>query len=534
MTTDRYGESALSPRLARGWHARTLIEGTRLVGANGLRMGSDNHLYVAQAFGGQISAVNLDGGDSKIVSPADGAIVAPDDLAFDSRGNLFVTEVMSARVSALRPNGDVQVIAEHVPVANGIVVHNDRIFMSEFNPEGRILELYPEGAPPRVIASNLMMPNALSVGPDDYLYFPLVPLGEVWRVAISGGNSEKVAAGFDIPTAVKFSPGGLLTVVESGTGAVIGLDVKTGEKTKIGQVAYGIDNLAYTDDGRLFVSHFTDGSITEIKGASENQAVVNGGMLGPFGLATGSDGNLVIADGMSMATLTEGGLLRRPAMLLQHGFPGYVRGVAVDRQGNGVFTNSAGAIARYSPGGEAEILAADFDRLMGICVANDGNIYAAESGAGAIVELKPDGSARRIAGLNIPCGLCSDDNGNIYVSDEGDGTVKRLRPNEGTLEVLAKGLSRPQGIAFAGFSLYVLDRGSHSLVEISCSSGDHTSIADNLPVGMSGSLRANTLPGIADLMPGPLLPFSDLTVLPSGGICVGGDENGSVLVIYKA
>jgi len=534
MTTDRYGESALSPRLAPGWHARTLIEGTRLVGANGLRMGSDNHLYVAQAFGGQISAVNLDGGDSKLVSPADGAIVAPDDLAFDSRGNLFVTEVMSARVSALRPNGDVQVIAEHVPVANGIVVHNDRIFMSEFNPEGRILELYPDGAPPRVIATHLMMPNALSVGPDGYLYFPLVPLGEVWRVAIAGGTVEKVADGFDIPTAVKFSPSGLLTIVESGTGAITGLDVKTGHKTRLGQVAFGIDNLAYTDDGRLFVSHFTDGSITEVAFGAEANALVSGGMLGPFGLAVAADGNLLIADGMSMATVTDQGLLRRPAMLLQHGFPGYVRGVAIDKNGSALFTNSAGVIARYAPGTEADILGSEFDRLMGICVANDGNIYAAESGAGAIVELKPDGSARRIAGLNIPCGLCSDDNGNIYVSDEGDGTVKRLRPNEGTLEVLAKGLSRPQGIAFADGSLYVLDRGSHSLVEISCSSGDQTSIADNLPVGMSGSLRANTLPGIADLMPGPLLPFSDLAVLPSGGICVGGDENGSVLVIYKA
>jgi sugar lactone lactonase YvrE len=495
-------------------------------------MGSDNYLYVAQAFGGQISAVNLDGSASKIVSPTDGAIVAPDDLAFDSRGNLFVTEVMSARVSALRPNGDIQIIAEHVPVANGIVVHNDRIFMSEFNPEGRILELYPDGAPPRVIASNLMMPNALSVGSDGYLYFPLVPLGDVWRVAIRGGVAEKVSGGFDIPTAVKFSPDGMLTIVESGTGVITGLDVKTGRKTQLGQVAFGIDNLDYTSDGRLFVSHFTDGSITEVTSSTESRALICGGMLGPFGLAAGADGNLIIADGMSMATLTEQGLLRRPAMLLQHGFPGYVRGVAVDKVGNALFTNSAGVIARYSPGTEAEILAADFDRLMGICVSDDGNIYAAESGAGAIVERKPDGSVRRIGGLNIPCGLCTDDNGNIYVSDEGDGTVKRL--NNGAFETLVKGLSRPQGIAFVDNSLFVVDRGSHALVKINCSNGDQTLVADNLPVGMSGNLRANALPGIADLMPGPLLPFSDIAVLPTGGICIGGDENGSVLVIYKA
>lgn len=527
----RYGELPLDPRVAEGWDLRLLVEGTRLVGANGLRVGADNQLYVAQAFGGQISAVSLDGEASRVVSPADGAILAPDDLAFDSQGNLFVTEVMNARVSALRPNGDVDVIAENVPVANGVVVHNDRIFISEFNPKGRILELFPNGEPPRVIASNLMMPNALSVGPDDYLYFPLVPLGEIWRVAISGGSAQKVAEGFNIPTAVKFSPGGTLTVVESGTGAVIGLDVESGQKTNLGQVAFGIDNLAYTDDGRLFVSHFTNGSITELTSAKKSRAVVDGGMLGPFGLAANAAGQLVIADGMSMATLTAQGLLRRPAHLLEHGFPGYVRGVAVDQSGNNIFTNSAGGIARYAPGGEAEVLADGFDRLMGICVAGNRHIFAAEYGAGAIVELTPSGDAHRLGGLKKPCGVCIDSAGDLYVSDEGDGSVKRLC--NGSFETIASGLSRPQGIAISAGKLFVLDRGIHSLIGIDPAGGQQEIVASNLPVGLSGGLRANTLPGIADLMPGPLLPFSDIAVLPSGTICVGGDENGSVIALSK-
>ncbi|MEZ5481561.1 MAG: hypothetical protein R3E73_05105 [Porticoccaceae bacterium] len=165
MSLGRFGELLNGPHIAEGWQLKTLVQPSRLVGANGMRFGPDGRLYVAQAFGGQISAYNLDTSETQIVSGADGQIIAPDDLAFDSKGNLFATEVMSARVSARRANGDVQVIADNVPVANGIVVHNDRIFMSEFNPEGRILELFADGSAPRIIANNLMMPNALSMGP---------------------------------------------------------------------------------------------------------------------------------------------------------------------------------------------------------------------------------------------------------------------------------------------------------------------------------------------------------------------------------
>lgn len=138
MQRDRLGLVPVLPCPESGFTIRTLVSPTVLAGANGLRWGADGALYVAQAFGSQVSAVDVADGTARIVSAADGPIVAPDDLAFDSHGNLFVTEVMAARVSAIRPGGTVDVIAADVPVANGVTVHGDRIFMSEFRPGGRI------------------------------------------------------------------------------------------------------------------------------------------------------------------------------------------------------------------------------------------------------------------------------------------------------------------------------------------------------------------------------------------------------------
>ena len=59
-------------------------------------------------------------------------VVAPDDLAFDSRGNLYITEVMSERVCARSPNGDLRIIADNVPAANGITQWHDRQLCCEF------------------------------------------------------------------------------------------------------------------------------------------------------------------------------------------------------------------------------------------------------------------------------------------------------------------------------------------------------------------------------------------------------------------
>ncbi|MEZ5481560.1 MAG: hypothetical protein R3E73_05100 [Porticoccaceae bacterium] len=101
---------------------------------------------------------------------------------------------------------------------------------------------------------------------------------------VDGGQPERVAGEFNIPTAVKFSPDGNLVIVESGTGDVTSLDVFGGGRSRLGRTAFGIDNLVFSADGRLFVSHFTDGGVVEITTEGSEKQLIPGGMLGPFGL----------------------------------------------------------------------------------------------------------------------------------------------------------------------------------------------------------------------------------------------------------
>ena len=210
---NRYqAEGNAGPKAAAGWHVTHLSPPSGLFGANGMRFGPDGRLYVVQAFGSQVSAINTSTGACETISPVGGPIVAPDDIAFDSRGVMYVTEVMSARVSARTSDGQTRIIADNVPGANGITAYKDRLFMDECRPGGRLFELFPDGRTPRLIADNLALPNALSVGPDEQIYFPQIAAGEIWRVPLSGGTPQRFIAGLAVPTAVKFDQKGVLNL----------------------------------------------------------------------------------------------------------------------------------------------------------------------------------------------------------------------------------------------------------------------------------------------------------------------------------
>lgn len=150
MSGTRYGDATEDDaRLAPGWSLSHAMPPAALFGANGMRFGPDGRLYVTQVFGSQITALDPESGMGCVVSPNGGGVVGPDDIAFDSKGNWYATEVLSGRVAAGTPDGKTQVLADNLLGSNGITVHGDRIFMDEFRRGGRMFELFPDGSAPQ-------------------------------------------------------------------------------------------------------------------------------------------------------------------------------------------------------------------------------------------------------------------------------------------------------------------------------------------------------------------------------------------------
>ena len=238
---------------------------------------------------------------------------------------------MDGRVSVRGADGHTRVLRGDVPSANGITVHQGRLFIGECREGGRLLELDLNGGEPRVLLDNVPSPNAMEVGPDGLLYFPVMGANEIWRIGLDGGAPETVASGLGVPDSVKFDSAGRIVSTQVHSGQVLRIDPRTGEQTVLADLNPGLDNCTFVGD-RLFVSNFT-GEITEILGDGATQAVLPGGLNWPLDLAVGADGKLYVADGTYFYVLRPDRTLQTVGMLFTPGYPGFLRGLATARTG---------------------------------------------------------------------------------------------------------------------------------------------------------------------------------------------------------
>jgi sugar lactone lactonase YvrE len=529
---NRYKSAADQIQVASGWRCVHLTPPSALYGANGMRFGPDGRLYVAQAFGSQISAIDPQTGDVSVISPIGGPIVAPDDLAFDSRGTLYATEVMSERVCARSPNGQVRVIADHVTGANGITIHQDRIFMDECRPGGRLFELFADGRAPRLIADNLPLPNALQLGPDGNIYFPVIGANEIWRAPVGGGHPERFVGDLAVPTAVKFDSKGRLLSTQGRTGEIFRFDLQSRNKTVMARVRPGIDNFALTADDRLFVSHFVDGGVAEITSDGQERRLIEPGFCGPAGLAFSTDGLLYAADGISMAAVARDGSQRRVGMLFDGHFPGFVRGLGAGAGRMLLVTTSAGAVTSYHPVTHEMVEhAKGLNELYGVALAPNGTIVVAEGGEGRVLVIANREVKVAAQGLARPTGVAVAPDGSCYVAEADRGQIVHV--NGGVAPVL-EGLKEPHGLLLTGDELFVVDSGAHQLVLYSLRSRQRQTIVSNLPVGTPPGVSAKPLMGIPGLLQGPLTTFAGITQDPTGTIYVSADGEGSILALRRA
>lgn len=528
MSLTRLGLVRPEAQCRSGWVADVLVPPNGLVGANGLRWGPDRRLYIAQAWGNQISAVDTELSIS-VISPASGPIVSPDDIAFDSRGRLFTTELMIGRVSMRSPDGTTKIVSDRVPGANGLTVVQDRVFVTEFREGGRLIELYTDGRETREIARGLMWPNALSLGHDGKLYFPLVPAGEIWRASPEDGTLEKFATGLSVATAVKFAPDGKLIALSAGDGTIHRYDIDTGAHDVVARMTPGMDNLEFGAGGEILVSSFVTGTVTAIGTDGSIRTMIEGGLLGPFGLAAGADGTLIVADGNSLSMVGSDGAVTTPLVTVTANDPiPWIRGIAVDTDGSLLFTSPGGDLTRYGSDGSVQTLAAGIDQAMGVATTDGGEIVVCAHGTGQLIGYRR-GAVRVLASdLGRPTGVCVTSDGTILVADARKGRL--LAVNGGTSNVLATGLGAPDGVAVSDDDVFVFDRAAGTLLSLNRHGGEPEPLLTGLAVDRGLPGNRTVPPGLSDVttMHGPVGPFCGVAVTPDGSIHVACEADGSI------
>lgn len=523
-------EGAGEPTVAPGWRLQPITRASRLFGANGLRTGPDGRVYIAQVTGSQISALDVADARLATVSARGGDIVAPDDVAFDTAGNLYATEVMDARVSVLDTAGRSRVLRDDLPCANGITVHHDQLFVGECRDGGRLVHLDRATGAQRIVAENLPSPNAMEVGPDGLLYFPLMTANEIWRIDPFAAEPapQRVAGDLGVPDSVKFDADGFLVSTQAASGEVLRINPRTGDRTLLAQLTPGLDNCTFVGE-RLFVSNFT-GAITEILPGGQMNTVLPGGLNWPLDLTVDAGGTVYVADGTYFYRVGPHGRLDTLGMLFSPGYPGFMRGVQAIGDGQFLTTTSGGQLCRYTPArAHTEVLADGFDQLYGVAVTDDGAVVT-EFGTDRVLHVRGGAVDVLAGGLQQPVGVAIDSDGSVLVAESGAGRVVRLTGSG--VRTVVDGLTRPQGILVADGHLYVVDAGARLVLAVDLETTERHIIASGLPIGPPPGVIPKPLNGMPPFS-GPQGPFAGIARRSDGVLFVSADGDGSVLALHR-
>ncbi|MFI6231185.1 hypothetical protein ACIBCR_28200 [Micromonospora echinospora] len=502
-----------------GFRVHRVNRPTSLRGSNGVALGPDGRLYVAQFLAGQISAVDPASGQVEVIVPADGPVQTPDDLAFASDGSMYIVDTVPGRVWRRFPDGTFRLISEDVRLPNGIACAGGRLFVNEMTRDGRLLELREDETV--VLTGGLALGNAMQLGPDGYLYYPHMLTGEVHRIFPDGGTPELVADHVHEPVAVRFDLAGTLLVLSRGAeGIVTRVDLHgSGDRSLIVSGISGLDNAAFDSENRMFVTSYATGGLFELHPGGRTREIAPHGLTGPYGVTIDLGGTVHVADHYRLVRPQSPDEDVATTELLR-----FVHGVAADG-GLLHLTSQYGQVSTYDQTTRAvRIRAADLDQPLGIAVRADGVLVVAESGAGRVLTIGHDDTVTVIAeALGRPVDVAVHE-GVCYVSDEDRGAVYRI--DDGVPAVLLDGLDTPQGLAVSDGRLFVLEAGRHQLVSVDPHTGEHRATTDVPSAGTAPrELPALSVHGL----PGVPRPFAGLAAAPDGSLYLAADGEGGIL-----
>ncbi|MDX3618415.1 hypothetical protein [Streptomyces europaeiscabiei] len=557
---NRYDETGDLRTTSARWRARRLNLPSPLWGSNGVAFGPDGRLYVAQFLAGQISAVDPATGDVDVVVPMDSPVQSPDDLAFGADGSMYIADLVPGRVWRRTPAGEYSLVTDDVTNPNGITCIGDRLFINEMKPNGRLMELFPDGGDPAVLTEGLALGNAMQRGPDGHLYYPHMITGQVWRIPPDGGTPEVVAEDVHEPVAVRFDQGGVLHVVSRGVeGIVTRIDLHgSGTRTLVTSGLKGLDNAAFDAENRMFVSSYASGGVTELHPDGRTREIVRRGLDGPYGVTVDLGGTVYAADHYRLASpaATDEGepvgtsVETAPGGVRTHLLLPFAHGITADGELLH-YTSQFGMVQTYDTASAAvRERARGLNRPIGIAVGPDGSLVVAETGAGRVVAIGDEGGARTDAdsgtgtgtatptaatvtvlaeGLDRPTDVAFDAEGRLYVSEERLGTVLRI-DTDGRTALVVGGLGAPQGLAVLGEELFVVETGPRRLRAVSLTTGERRIDAEDLPVGPPPGVVPRTEPALfADIMPGMARRFAGLAAAPDGTLLLSANGEGTVL-----
>lgn len=490
-------DSTLGVVLDPAYQIERVVADSPFPGVNGATVGSDGQLYVTHTANGTITRIDLATLKPSLFVPAHAGVFIPDDIAADDKGNLYVTGTtpLVGEVYRIDPNGVKTVIASGMAAPNGIEYNpaTGRLFVTECFQGNRIYEVDPTGRQPaRLLVDKdvVPVPEGFGFDPDtNDLVVPDMGSGKILRIHPDTGVITTIAENFSAPIALTIGADKMVYIPELVTGAVYKMALDGTRREKIAQLVPGLDNIAMTPQGRLFVTSYWDATIFEVTtdGSGRFERLFANGPNQPVGIVAKADG-LLVADAIMVRSVKEGAY--QPTKLnawASHGMPLPLS--LADGPGSQVFWTDCihGAVALGDPaGGEFQGLAGELKLPMAALMSTAGTeLFVAEYGAGQITSIKlADGTPTVLAtDLQGPLALALIGE-RLYVAEAKAGRISAVDLETGSKEVLLSALvGKPGALANDGQGrLLVLDGAGQKLLRIDPRNLAVSVVAAHLPI----------------------------------------------------
>lgn len=237
---------------------------------NGLTVDGDA-LWIASIAGDEVLQVRRSDGAIVARYPTDGA--GPDDVAVAPDGSVWSTGFVNGDLGRIA-DGRYEVVKTYQPGINPITVAPDgTVWIGTYGPDGSLYRLDPDQVDQtgRAPVTNGSMPdiNAFGLLPDGRLFAPaggIAGPGSAITFDPATGGQVTVAEGLPGVAAATVDSEGGAFVLANATGELYAVDpdARTSELVRTVSEGAPFDNLAFADDGTLYLSSFLTPTVTEV------------------------------------------------------------------------------------------------------------------------------------------------------------------------------------------------------------------------------------------------------------------------------
>jgi DNA-binding beta-propeller fold protein YncE len=270
----------------------------------------------------------------------------------------------------------------------------------------------------------------------------------------------------------------------------LSLDGKT--KEKLAQMAPGLDNLAITPEGDLYVTSYWDATVYKVStdGSGKYETLFATGLNQPMGIAIKGD-RVLVADAIMVRTVELGKYVKTKLnAFINQGMP--LPTSLSEGPGDQVFwaTSISGAVViGNAVTGEFKAVASGLNGPVGVLMEkNPTMILVAEYSGGQISEVNLANGAKRVVttGLEGPLALAWVGDA-LYVAEAKAGRVSKVDPATGRKEVFVVGVcGKPTALGNDGEgNLLILDGAGTKLIRVNPKNMAISTVASSLPVGYS-------------------------------------------------